>query len=177
VILLFIAGHGVNDQDGSFYFLPSDTAFNTDGSIRSSRAISYRDIQSVLDWPGQKLVFIDACHSAGTSSSLIRRVNNDRLINDLNSNPSIRSSSVIFTSSKGDQSSLEMERYKHGVFTYAILQGLKGEADLLKKGFITMTALELYIRDKIPALTDGRQNPTTSRPDGYDDFVVVEVGR
>jgi uncharacterized caspase-like protein len=68
-----------------------------------------------------------------------------------------------------------MDRYKHGVFTYAILQGLKGEADLLKKGFITMTALELYIRDKIPALTDGQQNPTTSRPDGYDDSVVVEV--
>jgi len=155
--------------------MPSDAAYNTDGSIRSSRAISYREIQSVLDWQGQKLVFIDACHSAGTSSNLTRRVNNDRLVNDLNSNPSIRSSSVIFTSSKGDQYSLEMDQYKHGVFTYAILQGLKGEADLLKKGFITMTALELYIKDKIPTLTNGQQNPTTARPDGYDDFVVVEL--
>jgi WD40 repeat protein len=175
VIMLFIAGHGVNDEDGSFYFMPSDAAFDPDGSILPSKAISYRDIQSVLDRPGQKLVFIDACHSAGTSSNLTRRMNNDRMVNDLNSNPSIRSSSVIFTSSRGDQSSLEYKTYEHGVFTYAILQGLKGEADLMKKGEITMTALELYIKYKIPELTGGQQNPTASKPDSYDDFVVANL--
>jgi hypothetical protein len=45
----------------------------------------------------------------------------------------------------------------------------------MKKGEITMTALELYIREKIPALTDGQQTPTTARPNGYDDFVVVKL--
>jgi len=175
VILLFIAGHGVNDRDGNFYFMPSDAAFNADGSIRDSKAISSRVIQQVLNWPGQKLVFIDACNSAGTSSNLTRRVNNDRLVMDLISDPSISSSSVIFTSSKGDQPSFEMDRYKHGVFTYTLLEGLKGAADLMKKGEITMTALELYIREKIPSLTDGQQTPTTARPNGYDDFVVVKL--
>ena len=173
VILLFIAGHGINDQDNEFYFMPSDAAFNDNGSIRPSKAISFREIQKVLVMPGQKLVFIDACHSAGTSGGLARRVNNDRLINDLNSDASIRSSSVIFTSSKGDQSSLEMEKYRHGVFTYAILQGLKGEADFLKKGVITTTALDLYLRDKVRELTQNQQEPKSFRADGLDDFEIV----
>jgi WD40 repeat protein len=174
VVLLFIAGHGVNDQDGNFYFMPSDATFNTDGTIQRSRAISFRDIQSVLDMPGQKLVFIDACHSAGTSSGVTRRVDNDRLVNDLNSNASIRSSSVIFTSSRGNESSLEYRQYGHGIFTYAILQGLRDEASAYN-GAITMTALELYVRRKIPELTYNQQHPTISRPDGYDDFEVVRL--
>jgi WD40 repeat protein len=173
VVMLFIAGHGLNDQYKEFYFMPSDAAFNANGSIRPSRAISSREIQAVLSMPGQKLVFIDACHSAGTSGGLTQRVNNDRLINDLNNDSAIRASSVIFTSSKGDQSSLEMDQYKHGVFTYAILQGLKGEADLLKKGIITTTALYVYIREKVIELTKSLQEPRSFRADGLDEFEMV----
>jgi WD40 repeat protein/uncharacterized caspase-like protein len=179
VKMLFIAGHGLTDEGGFFYFMPSDAAFDADGSILPSKAISYREIQSVLDRPGQKLVFIDACHSAGTNSGLAQRVNNDRMVNDLkNNNLSISSSSIIFTSSRGDQSSLESDTYKHGIFTYAILQGLKGEADLTKEEAITTTALELYIKKKIPELArsaNRQQEPYISRPDGYVDFVVAEL--
>jgi hypothetical protein len=67
VVLLFIAGHGVNDVNGNFLFLPSDASFDASGNIRPSRAVSNREIYSVLDVPGQKLVFIDSCHSEGVS--------------------------------------------------------------------------------------------------------------
>jgi len=173
VIVLFMAGHGLNAQNGDFYFMPSDAAFNADGSIRTIRAISYREIQTVLSMPGQKLVFIDACHSAGTSGGLTQRVNNDRLINDLNSDSAIRASSVIFTSSKGDQSSLEMDQYRHGVFTYAILQGLRGEAAKYGEKTITTMALDYYLRNKIPELTRDQQKPQVFRADGLDEFEMV----
>ncbi|GBU27668.1 hypothetical protein R84B8_01205 [Treponema sp. R8-4-B8] len=172
VVMLFMSGHGVNDQYGNFYFMPSDAAFEN-GTIKDSKVISFGQIQSVLARPGRKIVFIDSCHSAGTGSGLIQRVNNDRLINSFKDNSSIKDSAVIFTSSRGDQTSWESDQYKHGVFTYAILQGLKGEADLMKKGVITATALELYIKDKIPALTEGQQTPYVSRPEGLDEFEMA----
>jgi len=127
VVLLFIAGHGQNDENGFFYFMPSDAAFYDDGSIRPSKAISYRDIQSVLDVKGQKLVFIDSCHSEGVSgkSTKTRGGDTNQLVRALQDN-----STVIFTASRGSEQSKELKDLKHGVFTYAIIQGMRGEADL-----------------------------------------------
>jgi WD40 repeat protein len=168
VVLLFIAGHGKNDDGGNFYFLPSDTAFNTDGSIRPSRAISWRQIQSVLDVPGQKLVFIDSCHSEGSSGRKTRSVDNNQLVRVLQDN-----GTVIFTSSRGSQLSQESKEFGHGIFTYAIIQGMKGAADLVKDGSITMKELDAYVSETVPKLTNGLQHPTTNTPDGYVNFVVA----
>jgi len=176
VVVLFMAGHGLNNQNGDFYFMPSDAAFNADGSIRSLKAISFRQIQGVLSMSGQKLVFIDACHSAGTSGGLTKRVNNDRLINDLNSDSSLSISSVIFTSSKGDQSSLESDTYKHGLFTYAILQGLKGEAAKSGEKAITTLALEYYLKNEVKKMAEKekyQQNPQVTKANGLEDFEMV----
>jgi WD40 repeat protein len=180
VVLLFLAGHGINDQYDEFYFMPSDAAFDADGSILVSSAISYRQIQTVLSMPGQKLVFIDTCHSGGTGNNLTRRVDNERLINSLNNDSAIRNSSAIFTASRGDQQSLEIETYRHGIFTYAILQGLQGEADTYKKGVVTTTALELYLKYKIPELAElvkRQQNPVIFRAGGLDEFEMVILGK
>jgi uncharacterized caspase-like protein len=168
VVLLFIAGHGVNDPGGSFLFLPSDAAFGPDGNIRVSRAISNREIYSVLDVPGQKLVFIDSCHSEGVSGRKTRAVDNNQLVRDLMDN-----STVIFTSSRGSELSQESREYGHGLFTWAIMQGMKVEADLIRDGKITMKELDAYVSEKVPALTGGAQHPTTTTPDGYINFSVA----
>jgi len=170
VVLLFIAGHGVNDDGGSFYFMPSDAGFNTDGSIRLSKAISYREILMVLDMSGQKLVFIDSCHSAGVSGRKTRGADNDKLVKAFKG-----SSIVILTASRGDQTSQESSEYKHGIFTYAIIQGMKGAADLYKDGKIKMKELDTYVSETVVKLTNGLQQPVTDTPDGYEDFVVAEL--
>jgi WD40 repeat protein len=166
VVLLFIAGHGLNDEDGNFWFMPSDASFDANQSILPSRAISHRQIQTVLDRPGQKLVFIDSCHSSGTGSRT-GRVDNNNLVRSLQNE-----STVIFTSSRGNEESLESRQFGHGIFTYTILQGLRGEA-FPEDGIISMMALELYVRREVPKLTDRAQNPTTYRPNGFDDFIVA----
>ena len=169
IILLFIAGHGMNDDRGNFYFLPSDADFYEDESIRPSDAISYNYIQDVLNRPGQKLVFIDACHSAGTGSRLTRSTDNNHLVNQLKNN-----STVVFTSSRGNETSKELDDLKHGAFTYAILEGLKGEA-YPEDGTITMMALNLYVMRKVPQLTGRLQTPTIFAPDGLFDFVLADL--
>jgi hypothetical protein len=169
VVLLFIAGHGVNDANGNFLFLPSDAAFAADGTVRSSRAISNREIYSVLDVPGQKLVFIDSCHSEGVSGKKTRAVDNNQLVRGLMDN-----STVIFTSSRGSELSQESREFGHGIFTYTIIQGMKGDADLIRDGKITMKELDTYVSETVPSLTGGAQHPTTTTPDGYINFNVAQ---
>jgi WD40 repeat protein len=170
IALLFIAGHGMNDDGGRYYLMPSDAGFNADGSIRPSKAISYRDIQGVLDVPGQKLVFIDSCHSEGVSGRRTRGADNNQLVRELQDN-----STVIFTASRGNQLSQERPELGHGVFTYAIIQGMMGEADLVKDGTVTMKELDTYVSEMVPRLTSGLQQPTTNTPEGYVNFVVADV--
>ena len=67
VALLFISGHGENDGKGDYYFIPADAALQDDGSFRPSRAVSWRDLKSVVDVPARTLVLIDTCHSEGVS--------------------------------------------------------------------------------------------------------------
>jgi len=172
VVVLFLAGHGMNQYD-EFYFMPSDASFDADGSILPSSAISSSQIQTALSMTGQKLVFIDACHSGSTGSQL-QMVDNERLIFNLTNSSAIRNSSAIFTSSRRDQQSLEIKKYGHGLFTYAILQGLKGEAGY--KGVVTTTDLEVYLKRKIPELAElekSQQNPVMFRAGGLDDFEMV----
>ena len=58
--LLFVAGHGITDAKGRFWFL----TYDADPARVSSTAVSRDDITGVLyDLPGKKLMFLDACHS------------------------------------------------------------------------------------------------------------------
>jgi len=168
VVILFIAGHGILDQNGSFFFMPSDASFNANGSIRSADAVSFREIQSVQDGYGRKIILIDACHSAGNNNNMTRVVDNTRLVRDLESH-----GSVVLTSSKGDQFSQELQEINHGVFTHAILQGLKGEAPQTN-GIISMTALHLFVTNRVKELTYNQQEPVFGSP-GYTDFPVART--
>ncbi len=58
VSILFVAGHGVSDPGGDFYFLPSDASIQDDGRPRRSRAISGRELLGILDHPGKKILFL-----------------------------------------------------------------------------------------------------------------------
>lgn len=170
IVLLFIAGHGINDERGEFYFLPSDALIANDGSIKRSKAISWRELKSVLDLPAKKIIFADTCHSEGMSGKKTRGVDNDRFVKELQ-----EANAVIFTSSRGKELSQESEKWKHGAFTYALLEGIKGKADLVKDGKISMKELDAYVSETVPQITGGAQHPITNTPDGYVNFPVAIV--
>jgi uncharacterized caspase-like protein len=78
------------------------------------------------------------------------------------------------TSSRGSELSQESRQFGHGIFTYSIIQGMKGEADLIRDGRITMKELDAYVSETVPALTNGAQHPTTVTPDGYVNFNLAQ---
>jgi uncharacterized caspase-like protein len=80
---------------------------------------------------------------------------------------------AVISSSSGNEYSLEGEQWKNGVFTYALLTGLKNRgADANKDQTITVSELQAYVIDQVRKLTEGGQNPTVRRENLEYDFAV-----
>jgi WD40 repeat protein len=155
VVLLFLAGHGVSDNAGTFLFLPGDTRLKADKSVDPARAVTGSEIVSVLDAPGNRLVFIDACQSGG--------VDNDRLVRSL-----MDTNAFVFTSSRGTELSQERAELGHGVFTYSILSALKGVAAAQAQGNVSVLSLSGFVSTDVPRMTGDRQHPSAYSLGFYD---------
>ncbi|MDE3218319.1 MAG: caspase family protein [Nitrospirota bacterium] len=80
---------------------------------------------------------------------------------------------AVISSSSGNEYSLEGEQWKNGVFTYALINGLKNRgADANKDQTITVSELQSYVIDQVRKLTEGGQNPTVRRENLEYDFAV-----
>ena len=91
----------------------------------------------------------------------------------MNELTSAENGAVVFTASTGNQSAIERDEWGNGAFTKALVAGLRGEADYGKTGKITVNMLDLYISETVKQLTDGRQTPTTAKPQTIADFPVA----
>ena len=67
----------------------------------------------------------------------------------------------VITASDINQISQESERWGggHGVFSFFLLRGLRGEADLNNDGIVTLGELFSYVRDHVYKETAGAQRP------------------
>lgn len=80
---------------------------------------------------------------------------------------------AVISSSSGNEYSLEGEQWKNGVFTYALLNGLRNHgADINGDRAITISELQGYVIDQVRKLTQGGQNPTVRRENLEYDFAV-----
>jgi hypothetical protein len=169
VAVLFFAGHGINDPNGVFYFLPVDS----DLEKLKRTGISQSDITStVATVAGKVLVFMDACHSGNLMGKTKRRGNMDisSVINEL---ASAENGAVVFSSATGRQYALENPDWGNGAFTKGLVEGILGKASYGGSGRITVNMLDLYVSERVKELTQGQQTPTTVKPPNVPDFPVA----
>jgi uncharacterized caspase-like protein len=153
-ILLFLAGHGENGKDGKFEFLPKDAIVNQDKTF--SNVITGDEISAVLDSPGNRLIFIDACHSGS--------VDNDRMVRQF-----MDTNAYVFAACRGNESSYELALLQHGVFTYSILETLKER----RSGILSVIDLSGRVSIDVPRRMEGMQNPVGYSL-GFYDFIIGE---
>lgn len=80
---------------------------------------------------------------------------------------------VVISSAGGAEFALESDEWKNGVFTFSMLEGLKtGVADKNKDGVVSASELRDLVQTRVPALTQGKQTPTSRRENLAVDFVV-----
>ena len=166
IAMLFLAGHGVNDSAGIYYFLPQ----NADLDRLKRTAVPFSDIKNtVSSLAGKVAMFVDTCHAGGVMG---KRAVTDitGVINELTG---AENGVVVFASSTGRQYSLEDPRWGNGAFTRAVIEGLKGRADLLGKGKITVNMLDAFVAERVKELTGGRQTPVTTKPNTVPDFPIA----
>ncbi|WP_447975441.1 caspase family protein [Nitrospira sp. Kam-Ns4a] len=167
VAMVFLAGHGVNDPSGTYYFLP----VNADTEKLKRTGVIFADILATVHaLAGKTLVFLDTCHSGNIMGMRRGVADITGVVNEL---ASAESGAVVFASSTGRQYSQERPEWGNGAFTKALLEGLDGKADFLGKGKITVNMLDAWLADRVKELTQGTQTPTTSKPKTVPDFPIA----
>ncbi len=167
VAMVFLAGHGMNDPNGIYYFLP----VNTDLDKLKRTGLAFSDIKNtVVSLAGKTILFVDTCHSGNIMGSRRGVADINALVNELSS---AENGAVVFSSSSGRQFSVEDASWGNGAFTKALVEGLSGKADFLGKGRITINMLDLYLSERVKELTMGKQTPTTAKPTTVPDFPIA----
>lgn len=169
VAMVFLAGHGINDQAGIYYFLP----VNVDVEKLKRTGAAFSDIKNtVVSLAGKVVMFVDTCHSGNVMGARRGAADITAVVNEL---ASAENGVVVFASSTGRQYSLEDPQWGNGAFTKALIEGVGGKADYTGKGKITINMLDLYLAERVKELTKGRQTPTTTKPNTVPDFPIVVV--
>jgi WD40 repeat protein len=167
VAMVFLAGHGVNDPSGIYYFLP----VNASTEKLKRTGVPFSDIKNtVASLAGKTIMFIDTCHSGNIMGTRRGAADITGIVNEL---ASAENGAIVFASSTGNQYSLEDSKWGNGAFTKALIEGLNGKADYTGKGKITINMLDLYLSERVKELTGGKQTPTTTKPNTISDFPVA----
>ncbi|MCU0595292.1 MAG: caspase family protein, partial [Desulfobacterota bacterium] len=169
VAVLFFAGHGLDDNEGLFYFLPFE---GEPGNLKGTGLPQTDIVATVSAIAGKVLVFMDACHSGNLMGKTRRRglMDVNTVINEL---AAAENGAIVFSSSTGRQYSLENSDWGNGAFTKGLVEGIGGKADFRGTGRITVNMLDLYVSERVKELTEGQQTPTTVKPPNVPDFPVV----
>lgn len=148
VILIFLAGHGVNDSDGEYYFVPYGVTI--DPKIIENQTLTGDLIASTLERSkARSILFMDTCSANGAL---------DRGF--LGQVMSLEKSVIVYTSSKDGQPSQEFSNLGHGAFSYYLLQAAQGRApQAATEGYLSTYNLSKYLRDEVFRQTKGQQEP------------------
>jgi WD40 repeat protein len=167
VAMVFLAGHGVNDSGGVYYFLPANA--NLERLRRTG--VPFTEMRNtVTSLAGKTILFIDTCHAGNVMGARAVAPDITGIVNEL---ASAENGAVVFASSTGKQYSFEDPTWGNGAFTKATVEGIEGKADYTGKGRITINMLDLYISERVKELTKGKQTPATAKPKTIPDFPLA----
>jgi WD40 repeat protein len=154
IFVFYYAGHGVMNEGAKkdFYLVPYDVTqlYGNDEAL-AQRGISANEMKALAaKIAAQKQLYIlDACQSAGALEALATRgAAEEKAIAQL----ARATGTHWLTASGSEQFATEFDQLGHGVFTYALLQGLSGKADS-GDGRVTVNELKAYLETQVPELT------------------------
>ncbi|MBU6467802.1 MAG: SEL1-like repeat protein [Betaproteobacteria bacterium] len=146
-VYLYYSGHGLASIDGKKrYLLPTDTNI----TLLDDTAISQENLINVVEsyQPASLTMFIDSCYSGRAKSGTPLLTAMRPIV--LHSDFEIPAKGVtIFSSSQGDQLSAVSDRAQHGIFSYYLMRGMEGEADLNHDHQITADELFHYLEERV----------------------------
>lgn len=200
-VILFIAGHGVLDEEFNYYYGTHDIDFLNP----SKNGLEYSKLEALLDGikPIKKLLIMDTCHSGEIDKEEVTKsdgnnkedddefddiafravgidiqnkdgkVSTSKVMNTLFQDLRRGSGATVISSAGGVEFAMESDEWKNGLFTYCLLMGIKsGKADLDGDGKIYLSELQFYVIDRVSKLSKGKQIPNTRMANISNDYVI-----
>lgn len=188
VVVIFIAGHGVLDEDYNYYF----GTYDMDFTRPSEKGLAYESIENLLTQVKaiKKLLIMDTCHSGEVDKDEIKKdttpqeengdikfrsvatgykeedafglENSREMVESLFSDIRQGSGATVISSAGGAEFAMESDQWKNGLFTYCMLEGIKtGKADFNRDNKIEVDEIRKYVYENVKTLSNGKQRPTT----------------
>jgi hypothetical protein len=171
-VVLFLASHGLSDQRGNYFFVPSDARMEDWAAVERGIGVA----PSLLPWTvffdaireaaGRRILIVDTCRASDIQGrfdlhSLAKRSTSSRF--------------ALVAAAKGDEVSQEFAGRQHGLFTHALLEALKSEARSDQYGYVTLratfdAAVPIVEQLSNPAL---RQTPQLDGPPSLYETVLI----
>ena len=159
VVYLFLAGHAVRGEQNEGYFVAHDA----DPQNLHATGISFAEINAAIGGrlrASTVVLIADACH-AGAIGWAADPAKPSDLQGALEAIGAPDRNVLKLMASRSREQSFEDARWGggHGVFTFALLNGLGGAAERTADGVIRAGELLDYVSQVVPEQTAARQNP------------------
>jgi hypothetical protein len=169
-VLIYFAGHGAPEvdqrgieRDGfSKYLVPADA----EPDDLYSTALPMDELQTIFGRleAERVIAFLDSCYSgaAGGRTFASKKTRASHVDEQFLERLATSKGRAIITASRPAEVSLELAELGHGLFTYYLVQGLKGTADLNRDEIITLQELYEYVEQQVAQKSravGGNQHP------------------
>jgi hypothetical protein len=160
-VIVYWAGHGQTDlRTKGAYLLPNDADPNYPAQTGLALTELYERLAALK--ARSVVVFLDACFSGSTREGGALLAGARGVVVSLE-HPALRSATMaVFSAATGTQVANAWPERQHGVFTYWLLKGLRGEADADVNGAVTVEELGRFVGGRVArsaAALDREQTP------------------
>ncbi|MGB3465749.1 MAG: caspase family protein, partial [Cyclobacteriaceae bacterium] len=152
VFIFYYAGHG-SVTNGKFFFIPTETSRLFDINNLEKTALSALVLQEKFKKVKalKQVIIMDACQSGKSAELLAQRGSvEEKAIAQLSRSAGIH----VLASAGSEQFASEFKELEHGLFTYVLLEAMKGAADgSPREGKVTLFELKSYLDDQVPEMS------------------------
>lgn len=171
LVLVHLSCHGIL-EDGQTLLAMQDSRRN----LLQKTAIALRDIEAALrgSKAQRKVLLLDACHSGVEMGRDVSTSAREAIFRDAYDKAV---GFALLAGSTAQQVAQEYKDKQHGVFSYWLLKGLGGAADVGNKGFVTVDDLNAFVTAGVrrwAAENSGLVQEPTARTEGIGSMILAD---
>jgi hypothetical protein len=158
VLIVSFATHGVSDDGTQYLLTASSLKSHLETSLSEAKV---RDIVAKSDVP-RSLIFIDACRERLTKNIRAGEAHPDSAAGLLRLMANV-SGLVVFSAAAAGDYAYDDDRIRNGVFTAAVMDGLRCRAETDAEGFVTVETLSSYVERRVLTWVKRERNSRARR--------------
>jgi hypothetical protein len=158
VAVIYFSGHGATRPPVGFFIAPAGFREQQSAKMMIAGNELRRQLGSL---PGRAVLFLDAADSG----AIMRE-------GPIVEKGGPKHGVAVLSAARAP----EHATFKHGVFTRALIEGLKGEADADGDGQVEVAELCDYVKKRVPALAADAQHPLTAFTPGLESLPLTVFG-